>query len=258
MLTNDVTVVPSGFDLAVERTQFTRLWEELKGAVQDANEIELNMHFACEQIAEVDKLPRHDTIVDDSEFDFALFNRCAVDEGSTLRGAIVELQQAQHRVEKARKQLAHRLSGIDKVNIADRLQRHLTEGQALLDSIRKRARFSKIVYRAFEVRRQYMMMLFIQLDSFHGDLTRMRAERKSIDVFESSCARLLLLAEQAARIRARVAKWRDNPSQRIGSKLRAEYLRFISVRKELNELRLEVQYDCRRGGTKFYNRQGEC
>jgi hypothetical protein len=260
MLTTNLTDVRSETPplFLTDAEMFRHLWRGLKEILQVAGVIRVMMRVANEQIAVVDKFPRHDSQISETELDFSIFRRCAINTSSTLSSAIFELKQAQESLQRAKHRIDNRLHGTDRVSITDRLERHLHEGQALLESLQARAQTCAVTYKPFEVRRQYMMSLLLDLNDLHARLTHLRAQCKGYKLLDQPCEQLLQHAEQTGRLRAKLAKWRDNPSQKLGAKMSQEYQQFEAMRLAIEELRNVAETRCRQLGVKFYNRQGEC
>lgn len=60
------------------------------------------------------------------------------------------------------------------------------------------------------------------------------------------------------RIRAKVGKWRDNPSQKLGVKVTDAYAQVSAIHRAIDALKDSLEASCRRQGLRFYNRQGPC
>ena len=233
------------------------LWQLLKRLVHDSDYFKTHFQKASEQMWQLDQAPRHDTILTDLDFDFDLFRRLATTQqaialtGRSIRTSLAHLKEAEQKI-------ARQLRGEDKVNLSDRLHRHLVEAQALLEAFQTRSRTYTLPNRPFEIRRQYANSLFLQGRDLHEQITAVRNASKDYESLGDSCSILANAETQIARIQARLGKFRDNPSQKLGAKMGELNRLAIEVHQALEALQAATEAECRRLGVKFFNRQGPC
>ena len=231
------------------------LWEALKPVLIETGALEMYFRLGSEQIVQVDRAPRHDTVLDETDVQQFLF-RNSMDDCNALHDAASVLRRTNEELARAANKIKGRFGGEVKVNLTDRLLRHLAEGQALLEVARSQHQTFAMPNRPFEIRQRCMASLFRRVNDVHEMLSRIRTECKHYELQDDSCSLLLELETQLARIRGKLGKWRDNPSQKLGLKLTDAYAQVSSIHRSIQSLHSGLEAKCRLLGIRFRNRNG--
>lgn len=234
------------------------MWQLLKPVNADVYALEMYFRIASEQITLVDKAPRHDTVLDEKDFELHFIFRTSMDVTDAVGVAIWALKLSTDALNQAAGKMKGCLRGVEKVNLADRLQRHVDESQTLLDAFKSHTRDSDRPKRAFEIRQRCMASLYRRVNALHEMVSGVRTECKQYEFGDDSYSLLLEQETQLMRIRAKVGKWRDNPSQKLGVKVIDAYAQVSAIHRAFDDLKDSLEASCRRQGLRFYNRQGPC
>jgi hypothetical protein len=217
------------------------------------------LYLACElahqQLRVLDGAPRHDTLLDDETvktltawpYDALRNNLSAVEE---------ELKTSEWRLCRASEHIRGYFTGDLKVQAEDRLNRHLAEANKLLALFSELRSEYQPPNRPYLIRKQTLSGLLPLLSVIKDLLRDVRVTMKQEELDRKSYCALEGLIATAFRLRAQVARWRDNPSQKMAQKIDAWFEQVKAFREAFRTLHARSMLECLRDGVKIPGRGG--
>ncbi len=234
-----------------ENTPLLRLWKGLANKAQGFETLVTTMKQVQDRMALLDTAPRHDTILSDE-----LLRQVAHNSYHwPLHAARNRLEHSLTTIDEAFAKLQHVFRGDLKVAYYDRLARHRAEAQNLIELFSKMP-FDKAV-QPFTIRQQNMANLYHQINDFVGIITPLRRRFKPGELPEGVLEDLKEVEAEIYRLRSSFARWRDNPSQKLGRKMADAHARCHKMYMTVSRIAHNARYECQQLGMIFWGRGGQ-
>lgn len=233
----------------------TRLWRELS----DLNQLHLAglciaCNFAARQMLMLDASPRHDSVLDDETW-HAVIAFPYSSAQLPIRESRRDLKQSRMFMEQALDAISGVYRGDHKVKSEDQLRRQLAKLDELMQVLDDIAA-EEPPRQPYLIRQQSLSSLLLSFADVVGGLTALRKSMTGENLADGIFERLAELERCFTRMRADLSRWRDNPSQQLGTKMETFAHEVGALVYSLNTLLKDVRRECRKEGIVFYNRCG--
>jgi hypothetical protein len=232
-----------------------QLWEGLTFVVLEASFLRSTCWEATTPIKLLDQAPRHDTHLVDEKWCGTVNGIISGDE-SVLGKAERQLRLSIEAIELARRAICGQFRGEEKVKTEEALTRHLTEAQRLLATFEELEVAPRTPYQPYQVRQKCLNRILLQIGVLLDLITPLRRKFNAEQFPDGLLTQLIEQEAALFRLRAKVSKWRDNPSQKLEAKFEVCLEQTTAISESLSQLRAAARAECRRQGIKFYNRFG--
>jgi len=230
-----------------------RLLEGLRFIILEAGSLRSACLDAMPLIRVVDQAPRHNTpLVGEKWNEVADSIICA--DRQVLGKAQLELRQSINAIELARRVVYGQFRGEQRVKTEDAVTRHLTEAKKLLATFGKFETTPQAPYQAYQVRQKCMSRILIQIGVLLELLSPLRRQFNAEQFPDRLFDKLMVQEAELYRLRAKVAKWRDNPSQKLEAKFAVCIEQSAAIQRGLAQIKNEARAECDRQGIRFYTR----
>ena len=212
---------------------------------------------ACNIIAALEGVKRHDVVLDDATWDIVNNMQLGSREQSALQSAIRDLR---HIVLHHSKLNADQMRNVfrpkykDKIN--GRLDRLIAQQEAMIASFVEIEKELGLPQTAYEVRQYALSQLLINVEEALEAVTPMRRETKDVELPEGFRQRIVDNEGTFFRARAQLKKWRDNPSQKFGGKMKEMALLLLKTSNNTAMLKDDSYHALSKRGARFFNRCG--
>lgn len=237
-----------------ERQSLMNLWFELVRICKVVDDLHHRAENAHQVVMLVDRVKHHG-----GELEGAIaaqlnqILKCSLDQRAVLKSR-KDLFQAVDLVEKSVARLSGFLKKEHKVKLENRLDRFFQEGLQILDVMDSVTIEMDTAYRPFAVRRQVLSDLIVSLqiiipkaNSLSKCLSLPHIKQEWKDKIAGDQADLIRWYKQ-------IKKWRDNPSQRLGVKVKDCTYDLARICQEYSELKEACYQECLSIGMVFYDR----
>jgi hypothetical protein len=177
-------------------------------------------------------------------------------DGWALDTAEQQLARSIDAIKTARRAIYGQFRGEEKVKTEDALTRHLAEAQRLLATFKEIDCAPQIPRQPYLIRQKCLSGLLLQIGTLLDLITPLRRQFNAEEFTDGLLAQLIEQEAVLFRLRSKISKWRDNPSQRLGAKLEVCLEQTIVISDAVCSLRDAAQAECKRQGMVFYNRLG--
>ncbi len=236
--------------LTEENCPTLRFWRGLKPLTDQVEFLLNHTSIVTKSLVLLDDAPRHDSIL------------------SAPVLAAINKSVYRFPAQRAHNRLAHSLSVIDeafaglknvfrgdmRAKYYDRLARHRAEAQNLVALFEEMPRDN--ANQPFAIRQNLLAPLYHHFTDLLDQVTPVRRSVMNDPLPGVLFAQLKEAEAELFRLRACVARWRDNPSQKLGKKMEDCVKRMEVVWQTFVRLKQNGQYECQLLGIKFANRQG--
>lgn len=231
---------------------YIRLWRGFVHIMPEVESLCQSIRQVRDQFSLIDNAPRHDTMLDEETWHKVWAppnNFVDWHLDSAARGLDVSLRH----ITRAARDISGEFKGQDKVRTEDRLARHLAEAKALIEHFRHLQMEIERPRQPYLIRQSSLSRLLLAVASVAEQTTLLRRSFTSEELPGDLLP--VLAAQEAAllRLRATVARWRDNPSQKVTRKLEGCLEQVITIKERLNDLREVYYVEVKRLGVKFFN-----
>jgi hypothetical protein len=240
----------------IDEKPHIQLYEGLKFVVFHSDWLPHAINEATKLIKLVDQAPRHDTYLVDEKWSATVTGIMSGDKW-ILERAQKELQLSIESIAAAYKAIYGQFRGETKVKTEDALARHLAESQRLLANFAELEVTPQGPYQPYQIRQKCLSKLLLEIGAVLDLLTPLR---RGLNAEQFPDGLFTQLVEQEAalfRLRAKLSKWRDNPSQKLQAKLEVCREQAIAINERLSQIKALARAECKRQGIKFYTRAGE-
>jgi hypothetical protein len=201
----------------------------------------------------LDQAPRHNTDLVDVKWRDTVDTIIGADR-RVLAKAQLELRQSIEAIELARRAVYGQFRGEQKVKTEDAVTRHLTEAKQLLATFEEIETTQQAPYQPYQVRQKCLSQILLQIGVLL-DLVIPLRRQFNVEQFPDGLFNKLMEQETALfRLRAKVAKWRDNPSQKLGAKFAVCLEQTTAIQTGFAQLKNAARTECSRQGIHFYRR----
>jgi hypothetical protein len=239
-----------GHGYTEENCPILRFWRGLQPLPHNVDCLAIHASSVQRNLALLDDAPRHDSILSDELL--TKINTHVYD--LPFHRVHNRLKVSLSVIDEAFSSLKNVFRGDLKVKYYERLARHRAEAQNLI------ALFSEMpddgANQPFAIRQNLLAPLYHHLTDVLDQLTPLRRSVMDDTLPGTLFAELKEAEAELFRLRAAVAKWRDNPSQKLGKKMGHCVQRLEALRLTFARLNQNGQYECQQIGIKFYNRAG--
>lgn len=220
--------------------------------------IEAQAEQTCNVIAALNDVARHDVILDDEMWGIVRNMQVCGIEVNSLRSTIRELSGAKEHLTRA----SERVRGVFRLShrgkIEDRLERFIKEQAAMIEAFEGYLGDFDLPQTAYQARQYVLSQLVLQLERALEILTPLRRKIKDAPLPEDLRQRIITNEATFLRARSQVKKWRDNPSQRFGGKVKELVLLLLSAAADMATMKDESYHAISKLGAVFYCRTGVC
>lgn len=200
--------------------------------------------------ARLDAQPRHDTVLAWDEIralpSFASVDQLLRRSGKCLDVALHEIDFA---IDESRKLGNGRL----RAKYLDRLKRHRDETIKLVKLFELGEETSNT---PFAIRRDVLVFLHGELSEVLAQLTTVRRMYKGRWLPDGFYSEILNVEAELFRLRSRVGKWRDNPSQKLAMSYGKWMSQFTQATMVISKLINNIKYEMQERGCPMGNRLG--
>lgn len=223
--------------MLTENPHFT-LRNNLISSQLGQGELKTRTRFVAELMEILDGYPRHD-----SEIDETTWRRISRQPyhfpGEPLWSACEELQDALRLSRKAMELVQGSSYGDLKVKTEDRLERHIHESERMLADLTQLCWQQSCPRKPYQIRQGSLSALLRTISLTGDSLASLRKKLKGSRLNEPFYQCLCRWDDQIRSMKARIRKWRDNPSQKLGNKMRAIHESILIIDDEIDQVRTE-------------------
>ncbi|HEY9676635.1 MAG TPA: hypothetical protein V6C76_01440 [Drouetiella sp.] len=233
------------------------VWHAVNKFMRSGEELADLTEFACNTIAVVDTYKRHDDVVSDDDMRVISSMARTTEELSALENAHSDIKRIVSDMQIVLENFNGVLKGECKVNLQDRLERILKETIALkaetAGTIDARSSLPNTPY---ALRRVVMSELLLRFDTVIEQLSPLNTKEVLLELPSDIAERIKKDVTTFQAGRSRLRKWRDNPSQKFGSRFK-EFTEVVDATIcDVGQLKNEM-FDLGKAiGARFYNRGG--
>jgi hypothetical protein len=231
---------------AWEENPYLRLWNGLTPIIEEARGLRLTFEHATTMVKSADRAPRHDTYLTGDQWCGFAMGAVWSDDWS-LDVVQRELRQSIKAIETARSAINRRFRGDTKVKTEDALTRHLAEAQRLLGTFQE-LESAQTPCQPYLVRQKCLSIMLRDIGTLLDLITPLRRELRVEEFPDGLYTQLVEQEAVLFRLRANGAKWRDNPSQRLGAKLELCLEQAQALLDTMSRLRNAAEAECKRQG----------
>lgn len=233
-----------------ENTPLLRLSNGLSGAPQRFQGLASLTQQVSERMLLIDEAPRHDTILSDD-----LLRKVASNSyHMPMWAAHNRLVHSLETIEAAFANIQHVFRGDLHTRYYERLARHRAEARSLVEL------FSVLpdddAVQPFSIRQRSMANLYHEFCEFIDITTPLRRRFKAGELPAEYFDELKEVDAELYRLRSSIARWRDNPSQRLGKKMQDCHQRTMQVAIAVNRMKCNSRFACQELGMMFAGRCG--
>jgi hypothetical protein len=233
-----------------ENTPLLRLWNGFVNKTPAFETLVATMQQVHKRMVLLDKAPRHDTILSDE-----VLREVAYDSYHYPMGAARNrLEHSLATIDEAFDKIQHVFRGELKVAYYERLARHRAEARNLVEL------FSELpderAVQPFTIRQRNMANLYHELNDFVGIITPLRRRFEPGELPADVYADLKEVEAEIYRLRSSFARWRDNPSQKLGRKMADAHARCLKIALTVSRIAHNARYACQQLGMSFWGRGG--
>ncbi|MBU6454123.1 MAG: hypothetical protein KGS72_20250 [Cyanobacteria bacterium REEB67] len=232
------------------------LLRRLRRVLEDTSVGLLQMRWTQQQFVLVDNAPRHDTALDQATMN-AIHSLTRSNRGDAKHRGLRELTHSLTVLEPLLANIRGIFRGEEKIQIEDRLERHVHEARRLAESFHNLPTMEGHPNQPYAIRQHCMADIVLSVTDLTSKLKLLRRELKELGLPEAEQAILFEQEARLYRLNALFKKWRDNPSQKLAGKLLNCADNFEQIRIALEKLRSASRQECLRQGIHFMGRCGE-
>ncbi len=233
-----------------------KIWYGANQFHQITSDLKYQAEQTCNVIAALEGVRRHDVVLDDETWEIVANMQSGSREAKVLISTMREIEAVLERM----KHNASRVRGVfrpaHKDKIEGRLNRAIAEQEAMLSSFRGIIGELSLPQTAYEVRQYILSQLILQVDLALEILTPLRRELKDTASPEDFRKRIFDNEATFFRARSQLKKWRDNPSQKFGAKVKEMCLLLLKTNKDTVLLKDDSFHAISKLGARFYTRCG--
>lgn len=251
-LTQEEAIAGSAEGLCNMHTML-KLWQSLRDSMMLMSDLRSNIGRLVVLFERLDDHPRHDTILSDDQLKalgFRTDRRFTADSAERSLSASIKLMRSELA------KLQGRFEGQLKVGTEDRFKRLIEEAEQLRDVFSELADNGPVLRQPYSIRRAQLIDVLLVIDPLVEYFVLMQRQfaRSSLPApFWTAVRRITSIL---LRTRADLRRWRDNPSQKLGSKMAGCNSDVGTMVAEFQRLRNEAMERCRDFDIAFYNRVG--
>lgn len=232
-----------------------RLLNGLNACSIQADHLYQRCKLAQDQIRLLDGAPRHDAVLDAE-----MLNTVTKFPYDALREHLAcvnkDLATSAHTIRYAGSRIHGYFTGELKVKAEDRLKRHLVEAEELLAIFGQLKSDYEAPNKPYQIRKQTLSGLLPLFPAVLDPLRDLRKAIKSEPFDQPRYSVLLQLEATMIKLRAQVARWRDNPSQKMAGQIEVWFTQVKAFHDAINELQAVSMLECLRGGVQWGYRSG--
>lgn len=234
-------------------TGYTRLSAGLQPLQREWDGLLSSFDWLKKRLTPLDDAPRHDTMLDESSlsrvYEYTYPGRAVADVSRALKLSIEQMEGAMDN------SLRGMFSGELKVQLEDRLVRHIGEGRALLDLFITVGNERRRANQPFAIRQHFLSGILLRLNPFLAEFQSVRKAADTEKDVEPQLKQFLLALEgRLFRLRAEIRRCRDNPSQKLAKKTTAWHKEWQSIAEEALRAKHRVMHAVLRSGVTYRGR----
>lgn len=211
----------------------------------------------CNVIAALDGVKRHDVVLDEETWAIVDNMQSGSVEQNALDFAITDLRR---NVLERLKWNADRLRDVFRPALKDkvegRLERLIAEQKAMLHSFEEIMTDLGLPQSAYQVRQYVLSQMIVYVEKALEIITPLRRELKDAAVPDGWLKRIVDNEAIFFRARAQLKKWRDNPSQKFGGKMKEMAILLVKTNNDMAELKDPSYHAISKLGARFFTRCG--
>ncbi len=238
----------------VENTPILRLATGLsQGPMGVPREFEIvtnKVEATAERMILVDTAPRHDTILSDELLKEVARNSYH----HPMWAAHSRLVHSLQTIDEAFGNIQNVFRGELHAKYYERLARHRAEARSLVDLFSRLPNDDAV--QPFSIRQRSMAGLYHEFCKLIDIITPLRRKFKPGELPTEYFDDLKDVEAELYRLRSSIARWRDNPSQRLGKKMQDCHRRTTKIALAVSRMRRNSQFDCQELGMVFCGRGG--
>ena len=219
------------------------------------NGLEFSCDMAQRRLSLLENLPRHDVTIDDETWK-AISDLRYDAIGASFDSIQRDLKLCVNHIQQAAQSTRGLFKAELKVKVEDRIQRHKRDTEALMAELNQLADEHQVPRQPYLIRQATLSAVLVD---FAGTVEMSREFRNTLDPNGIHNQARAALTEQEAvvlRLKIPLAKWRDNPSQKMGDTLQDTREQLLAVVDELRKHQAAALYECKLAGVVIYNRAG--
>ncbi len=220
------------------------------------DEMKLQAEQTCNVIAALAGVARHDAVLDEETWTIVNNMQTGSFEATQLLSSIRALES----VLIQNKRIAAGLGGVyrpaHKAKVEGRLNRFIAENEAMLQSFRGMLGDFALPQTAYQARQYVLSELILKVERALEYIAPMRRELQDAPLPEGFWQRIIDNEGAFYRARAQLKKWRDNPSQKFGSKMKEMAILLQNTCLDMARMKDDSYHACSKLGLRFFNRCG--
>lgn len=237
------------------RGRFDAFWE-LKEEVQYREGVCANFANVAKLFALLDTLPRHDSQIPPDMV--KLVASLSLDPyPRAFWAATRSLERALMAVQEAASEVDGVFHGELKAKLEDRLLRFQSEGEELKLAFIAAESSRPDPSKPFAIRQQSLAGLVTKVRFVQDNTAKVRRRTSAVEIGDEAFARLSDAVTRLHRLRADLARCRDNPSQKMGRRATEWQQEYACICALIESVKCKISYEYLRAGNHFGGRCNE-
>lgn len=256
--TNFITEAGEHIGDKPEVRAMAQVWSAANGFHGTIHGTKMQLEHSCNVIAAVDGVARHDTEIDDEHWSIINNMQSQGLESNVIRRLTDQMQHLLGHLSRTAEMHRGVFRQSHKDAIEGRMDRFIHEGAAMVDSFKEMRKDFALPRKPYQIRQHTLSQLVISLDDALNTITPLRKWIRTEPLPEEIRRRIFDNETVFLKARSQVKKWRDNPSQKFGSKLKDLAIEVLEATDELAKLKDESYHAISKMGACFLDRGGRC
>ncbi len=212
----------------------------------------------CNVIAALNDVVRHDMVLDDELWQIVNNMQGGTKEADALNFTLRELETIGERLKATSKRIRGVFRSTHRATIEERLDRFIKQQEDMIASFKGCLDDFAMPQTAYQVRQYVLSQLVLQLDAVLEVVTPLRRKINDLPLPEELRQRIHANEATYLRARSQIKKWRDNPSQRLGAKVKETFMLLVKAGEDMACMKDESYHAISKLGAIFYCRTGIC
>ena len=228
---------------------------DYRAIVRMIGSLRLNCQSTASRLSPLDDVARHDVVLSLPELERLGLNNCDPRQGA-LSGLSSGLNQALETMNHASSRIDGYFHGELKVKTENRLNHLKADVQRMLAAMVLLAEEQEPPRTPYLLRQQGLSIFHCELTHLATSMGNLRRKLGKEPGLEQLMSTFCKQENRLCQVRAKVSRWRDNPSQKMRAKLELCLVEMVQLEEEASALLRETVVQAAKAGCRIFNRQG--
>ena len=232
------------------------VWHGANAFFAILGDVSRQAEVACNVIAALNSVQRHDIVLDDEMWSIINNMHHGNRQRSAISFALSEMNAIKQRLEYNAGRLRGVFRGKHKVKVEGKLDRFIKEQEAMMRSFEQVAAELSMPQTPYQVRQYVLSELIDQVGIAVEHIAPMRRAIKDSPLPPEILKSIVDNEAALYRARSQLRKWRDNPSQKFGAKMKEMAIHLNATCNEMCKLKDQSYIAASKLGIQFLDRCG--